>query len=146
MREKCSETRTGDSQVINTILPTVICICQPSVTDHWSNIFKIVRLPFKHMPSRLLRHTHGVEDNTKDYNVGLSRTLLLLLLVNKMRTFKVCKSVHHRTIQINHQPDATIFQFIILTFIYSSTCFGCFPAHHQELNDCSDSLRFYLFS
>jgi hypothetical protein len=109
MPEKCSETRTGDSQVINTILPTVICICQLSVTDHWSNIFKIVGLPCKHTPSRLLRHTHGVEDNTKDYNVSLSRTLLLLLLVNKMRTFKVCKSVHHRTIQINHQPDATIF-------------------------------------
>jgi hypothetical protein len=32
--------------------------------------------------------------------------------------------MHHRTIQINHQPDATIFQFIILTFVYSSTCFG----------------------
>jgi len=42
--------------------------------------------------------------------------------------------VHHRTIQIDHQSDATIFQFIILTFIYSSTCFGRFPAHHQELN------------
>jgi hypothetical protein len=27
-----------------------------------------------------------------------------------------------------------------LTFIYSSTCFGSFPAHHQELNDCSDNL------
>ena len=52
--------------------------------------------------------------------------------------------MHHRTIQINHQPDATVFQFIILTFIYSSTCFGRFPAHHQELNDCSGSLRFYL--
>jgi hypothetical protein len=26
-------------------------------------------------------------------------------------------------IQINHQHDATIFQFIILTFVYSSTCF-----------------------
>jgi len=52
--------------------------------------------------------------------------------------------VHHRTIQINHQPDATIFQFIILTFIYSSTCFGRFPAHHQELNDCSGNLCFYL--
>ena len=52
--------------------------------------------------------------------------------------------MHHCTIQINHQPDATIFQFIILTFVYSSTCFGCFPAHHQELNDCSDSLWFYL--
>jgi len=47
-------------------------------------------------------------------------------------------------VQINHQPDATIFQFIILTFIYSSTCFGRFPAHHQELNDCSGSLWFYL--
>jgi hypothetical protein len=52
--------------------------------------------------------------------------------------------MHHRTIQINHQPDATVFQFIILTFVYSSTCFGRFPAYHQELNDCSGSLWFYL--
>jgi hypothetical protein len=52
--------------------------------------------------------------------------------------------MHYRTIQINHQPDATVFQFIILTFVYSSTCFGRFPAHHQELNDCSGSLWFYL--
>ena len=36
------------------------------------------------------------------------------------------------------------FQFIILTFVYSSTCFGRFPAHHQERNDCSGSLWFYL--
>ena len=47
-------------------------------------------------------------------------------------------------IQIDHHPDATVFQFIILTFIYSSTCFGRSPAHHQELNDCSSSLWFYL--
>jgi hypothetical protein len=59
-------------------------------------------------------------------------------------TFKVCNSVHHRTIQINHQPDATVFQFIILTFIYSSPCFGRLPAHHQKLIDCSGSLWFYL--
>jgi hypothetical protein len=45
---------------------------------------------------------------------------------------------------INHQPDATVFQFIILTFIYSPTCFGRFPTHHQELNDCSGSLWFYI--
>jgi len=51
---------------------------------------------------------------------------------------------HHSTIQINHQPDATSFQFIILTFIYSSTCFGRSPTYHQELNDCSSSLWFYL--
>jgi len=61
-----------------------------------------------------------------------------------INAFKVCKSVHHHTIQIDHQPDATILRFIILTFIYSSTCFGCSPAHHQELNDCSSSLWFYL--
>jgi len=58
--------------------------------------------------------------------------------------FKVCKSVHYCTIQIDHQPDTTVFQFIILTFIYSSTCFGRSPAHHQELNYCSGSLWFYL--
>jgi hypothetical protein len=36
-------------------------------------------------------------------------------------------SVHHRTIEINHQHDATVFQFIMLTFVYSSTCSGHFP-------------------
>jgi hypothetical protein len=59
--------------------------------------------------------------------------------------FGVCKSVHHHsTVQINHQPDATIFRFIILTFIHSPTCFGRPPAHHQELNDWSGSRWFYF--
>jgi len=35
-------------------------------------------------------------------------------------------------------------QFIILTFIYSSTCFGRTHAHHLEPNNCSSSLWFYL--
>jgi hypothetical protein len=60
-------------------------------------------------------------------------------LAIKVSQLKICGSI-----QINHQPDATIFQFIILTFVYSSTCFGRFPAHHQELNDCSGSLWYYL--
>jgi hypothetical protein len=47
-------------------------------------------------------------------------------------------------IKINHHPDLKVFQFIILTFVYSSTCFRRFPTHHQELNDCSGSLWFYL--
>jgi hypothetical protein len=34
-------------------------------------------------------------------------------------------------------------QFIILTFIYSSTCFGRPHAHH-ELKNCSSTLWFYL--
>jgi hypothetical protein len=37
-------------------------------------------------------------------------------------------------------------QFIILTFIYSSACFGRSPAHHQELNVCSSSLWFLSFT
>jgi hypothetical protein len=70
-------------------------------------------------------------------------TMSFILLL-QTEEFKVCKSVLHRTIQINHQPDATIFQFIILTFIYSSTCVGRSPTHHQDLNDCISSLRLYL--
>jgi hypothetical protein len=35
---------------------------------------------------------------------------------------------------MNNQLDATVFQFIILTLVYSSTCFGRFPAHHKELS------------
>jgi hypothetical protein len=58
--------------------------------------------------------------------------------------FKVWKSVHNRTIQIDHQPYAAVFQFIILKFVYSSTCFGRFPTNYQDLNDCSGSLWFYL--
>jgi len=57
--------------------------------------------------------------------------------------FGIC-TLNSLSIQINHQPDATIFQFIILTFIYSPTCFGRSSTHHQELNDCSSSLWFYL--
>jgi hypothetical protein len=37
-------------------------------------------------------------------------------------------------------------QLYYLTFIYSSTCFGRPHAHHQELNNCSSSLWFYLRS
>jgi hypothetical protein len=37
-------------------------------------------------------------------------------------------------------------QFIILTFIYSSTYFGRPHAHYQELNNCSSSLWLYRWS
>jgi len=53
--------------------------------------------------------------------------------INSSLEFKIFKSLYHRTIEINHQPDATVFQFLILMFIYNSKCFGCFPVHHQEL-------------
>ena len=44
-------------------------------------------------------------------------------------------------IQINHQPDATVFQFIILTFVYSST-----SAQRQDnkLKNCCIKLVIYL--
>jgi len=37
-------------------------------------------------------------------------------------------------------------QFYYFTFIYSSTCFGRLHAHHQELNNCSRNLWYYLRS
>jgi hypothetical protein len=35
-----------------------------------------------------------------------------------------------------------LLKFIILSFKYGSTCFGHPHAQHQELNNCSSSLRF----
>jgi hypothetical protein len=70
--------------------------------------------------------------------------VLFTFCLQDVPKFKICKSVHYRKIQINHQPEATIFPFIILMFVYSSTCFKRFSDHHQELNDCSGSLWFYL--
>jgi len=49
--------------------------------------------------------------------------------------------VHHRTVQINHQPDVTVFQFIILTFVYSWTCFGRLPSYHQKLNELNQQAQ-----
>jgi hypothetical protein len=46
--------------------------------------------------------------------------------------------------KIYHQLDATISPVFHLTFIYGSTCFGRPHANHQELNNCSSSLWFYL--
>ena len=43
-----------------------------------------------------------------------------------------------------NQLDATTSQVYYFMFMYSSTCFGCPQAHHQELN-CSSSLLFYLW-
>ena len=82
---------------------------------------------------------------TEQRNVSLPQLKnLKILSLYKPREVKVYKSVHHRTIQSNHQPDATVFQFIILNLVYSSTCIGRFPTHYQELNDCSGSLWFDL--
>ena len=64
------------------------------------------------------------------------------LLRDRPDRFKVCKSVHHHTIQINHQIDEKNSQVYYLTFIYSSTCFGRPHAHHQEFNNCSSSFWF----
>ena len=93
-------------------------------------------------PQRLVHETPF--NITYIYIQHTQHNYMLHTLQHNKGQCKVCKSVYHRTIQINHQPDATIFQFIILTFIYSSTCFGRFTAHHHELNDCSGSLWFYL--
>jgi len=102
------------------------------------------KLSFYHSP---LQSWNAMEDAgyvTKLYSGEWYSTLVACsFLAILIRVFSILRR-QYITFQINHQPDATIFQFIILTFIYSSTCFGRIPAHHQELNDCSSSLWFYL--
>jgi len=99
--------------------------CQGSVNIYWTE--KVLKFELQ---------------NSVKYYVFYIKYICTLwgIIINKL-TFGT--GVLH-LFQINHQLDATIFQFIILTFVYSSTCFGCFPAYHQELNDCSGSLWFYL--
>jgi hypothetical protein len=53
--------------------------------------------------------------------------VLFKFYIQGVLNFKVCKSMHHRTIQINHQPDATVFQFIIMTFFTAQHVSGVFP-------------------
>jgi hypothetical protein len=81
-----------------------------------------------------------VQQNASIYSLLYFCTLLYMF---RVVTLPNIRSTYYCDYSSNHQPD-TIFQFIILTFIYSSTCFGRSPAHHQELNDCSGSLWLYL--
>ena len=95
--------------------------------------------------SHVIRHRHvsitAAIISRVSYKITRNLNKLLKYISEPLIFFKVCKSVHHRTIQIDHQPDATILQFIILTFIYSSTCFGCLSAHHQPAGPTTNTAR-----
>jgi len=55
--------------------------------------------------------------------IGILQTSIITLLVD------LCSSSQSLAIQ----QDATVSQVFYLAFMCSSTCFGRFPAHHQEL-------------
>jgi hypothetical protein len=48
--------------------------------------------------------------------------------------------------QINQPTRCNNFSSLLLTFMYSSTCFGRPHAHHQGFNNCSSSLWVYRWS
>ena len=48
--------------------------------------------------------------------------------------------------QINQPTRCNNSSSYYLTFMYSSTCFGRPHSHHQECNNCSSSLWFYLWN
>jgi hypothetical protein len=65
-----------------------------------------------------------------------------------------CKYLHRRhkctdkgKYNSNKSPTrCNNFPVYFLTFIYRSTCFGRFPAHNQEFNDCSAASGFAFVS
>ena len=142
------------------------CIYPPHIVSRFMHVYLICTLStdlFSSLfPHDTLPHVMGILAITAPYEINfkeilLQATAVVAVIQDKPRGYKnkfesyplVWSALTFGTgvlhlIQINHQPDATVFQFIILMFVYSSTCFGRFPAHHQELNDCSGSLWFYL--
>jgi hypothetical protein len=60
--------------------------------------------------------------------------------------FKVCKSVHHHTIQINQPARCNHFSSLLLHVYVELNVFRAFSRHHQELNNCSSSLWFYRWN
>ena len=84
----------------------------------------------------------NAQGNIMPYRLAMTSATPSPATISRRSTQKL--RITNYSIQINYQPDATIFQFIILTFIYSSTCFERSPAHYQELNNYSISLWFYL--
>jgi hypothetical protein len=51
--------------------------------------------------------------------------------------------VHHRTIQINHQPDATVFQFIILSLFTAQHVSGVLP---PIIRNSKNAVAAYVFT
>ena len=79
--------------------------------------------------SLIFRQMTSIEGKVVECWVELISSVLCLslFLVCVYFSFKTSGTGVLHLIQINHQPEATIFQFIILTFVYSSICFGRFP-------------------
>jgi len=70
--------------------------------------------------------------------------IIQLMRTNGQNNTRVCKSVHHLTLDWINQPDAAVSQVYYLSFKYSQTRFGHPHAHHQGLNNCSSSLWFTI--
>jgi len=58
---------------------------------------------------------------------GLYYITLIWALEEVQNESEVCKSMHHRTIQINNQPVATIFQFCYPDVYLQFNMFRAFP-------------------
>jgi hypothetical protein len=97
-----------------------------------SSYYRAIRSGFLKVPaifSSRNASNNAPNDTHSHRTIARTQTALLSKPLSPQNTslFKVCKSVHHFTIKINHQPDATVFQFIILTFFTAQHVSGVFP-------------------
>jgi hypothetical protein len=91
----------------------------------WRQIPPIYDLCFCHVVIKLFRYLPPGPELAREYDQinNITRPTSMSHYSKLIYLFMVCTSVHH-TIQITCQPEATIIQFLILIFIYSSTRFG----------------------
>ena len=111
-------------------------VSRPGVVQYWS-WFSVTWV----MAGKIKKthtHTHQVQlsglARMKMEGSGLDLVRTTLTFWHRSFTFNSNKSPTWCNNFLVYYPDVCL----------SSTCFGRFPAHHQELNDCSGNLWFYL--
>ena len=120
---KCKYLKISTIYFLVTRIKSVICISH--------NEKKIV-----HFSGEWLSPWREVEIN---FNTSNTVPTFSLIRVNSFFfcarhvLFRVCKSVHHYTLNWINQQDPATSQVYYLSFRYSSTRFGHLHAHHQEL-------------
>ena len=139
-------------------LPQSLTLYNLSIGLHVYSSACTNKLMFNYIPicwkSQLIRQTFGCWNLQQSSNIYPTRCNVTQFILSW--NCSTCFGWYHNpssgahitvcTAPINQPTGCNDFSSLLITFIYSSTCFGRPHAHHQEPNNCSSSLWFYLRS